>query len=84
MEEVHTDYEVHSTKYLEEVKQIHNIFKRKRQLEKEISDLILAFERETGIAIDIVKYERDITIPLGHKNYYTDLKISISSDREYK
>lgn len=82
-EQVHTDYEVHSTRYLEEVKQIHNIFKRKRQLEKEISDLILQFENETGIAIDIVKYERDITLPINHKNYYTDLRIVISSDKEY-
>lgn len=74
------DYQVHSTKYLEEVKQIHNIFQKKRELEKNIVDLILEFERETGIAIDIVKYERDITIPLHHKSYYTDLKIVVSSD----
>jgi hypothetical protein len=77
------DYEVHSTQYLQEVKQVHNIFKKKRELEKAIVDLILRFEDETGIAIDIVKYERDITIPIYHKHYYTDLKIKISSDKEY-
>jgi hypothetical protein len=77
-----SDYEVHSTKYLEEVKQIHNIFKKKRQLEVNIANLIRAFEDETGVAIDIVKYERDITIPLMHEHYYTDLKIIISSDRQ--
>ena len=76
------DYEIHSTKYLAEVKQVHDIFKKKRQLEKDIVDLILAFESETGIAIDIVKYERDITIPIQHNHYYTDLKIVISSDKE--
>ena len=77
-----SDYEVHSTKYLEEVKQIHNIFKKKRQLEYQIANLIKDFELETGIAIDIVKYERDITIPLLHKHYYTDIKIVISSDKD--
>ena len=76
------DYQVHSTRYLEEVKQIHNIFKKKRQLEQDIANLIRSFEDETGVAIDIVKYERDITIPLDHKHYYTDLRISISSDKE--
>ena len=79
----HTDYEVHATRYLEEVKQVHNIYKKKRELEKAICDLIRAFEDETGVAIDIVKYERDITLPIGHEHYYTDLKLKVSSDKEY-
>ena len=75
------DYQIHSTQYLDEVKQIHNIFKKKRELEYNIVELIRKFEEETGIAIDIVKYERDITMPLLHKSLYTDLKIVISSDK---
>jgi hypothetical protein len=75
------DYEVHSTKYLEEVKQVHNIFKKKRQLERDIVELIRQFEDETGIAIDIVRYERDITLTPGPKHYKTDLRIIISSDK---
>jgi hypothetical protein len=76
-----SDYEIHSTKYLEDVKKVHNIFKKKRQLEKQIVDLIREFEQETGIAIEIVRYERDITLGTHPKHYYTDLKISISSDK---
>lgn len=75
------DYQLHDTKYLEEVKKVRDIFKKKRQLERDIVNLITSFEQETGIAIDIVNYERDITIPIQHKSYYTDLKIKISSDR---
>lgn len=78
------DYRVHPTQYLEEVKQIHNIYKKKRQLEHAICNLIKQFEAETGVAIDIVKYERDITMPIDHKHYYTDLKITVSSDAEEK
>lgn len=78
-----TDYEIHSTKYLKEVLQIREIEKKKRQLEKDICDLIRAFEDATGVAIDIVKYERDITLPIAHEHYYTDLKLRLSSDREF-
>lgn len=78
-----TDYEIHSTQHLEEVKQIHNIYKKKRELERQIVEMILQFENETGVAIDIVKYERDITIPIAHEHYYTDLRIKVSSDKEY-
>lgn len=74
------DYQVHSTKYLEEIKQVQDIYKKKRRLEKDIVSLIRQFEDETGVAIDIVKYERDITIPLEHKHYYTDLKIIMSNE----
>lgn len=76
------DFEVHSTQYLEEVKKVHDIFKKKRQLEHDIVELIKQFEIETGIAIDIVRYERDITMPIHHKSYYTDLRIIVSSDRD--
>lgn len=77
------DYQIHSTKHLEEVKQVHNIFKKKRELEHKIVELIKDFEIDTGVAIDIVKYERDITMPIFHKSYYTDLKIIVSSsDKE--
>lgn len=74
------DFEVHSTKYLDEVKQIHDIFRKKRQLEHNIVSLIKQFEADTGVAIDIVKYERDITIPLDHKHYYTDLRIVVMAE----
>jgi hypothetical protein len=76
------DYQVHDTQYLEEIKQVHNLFKKKRQLERDIVELILQFEADTGVAINIVRYERDITIPIDHKSYYTDLKILVSSDKE--
>lgn len=76
------DFEVHSTRYLDEVKQIHDIYKKKRQLEHDIVTLIKQFEADTGVAIDIVKYERDITIPSHHKSYYTDLRIVVMSDKE--
>jgi hypothetical protein len=77
-----TDYEIHSTKYLKEIKQIQEIERKKRKLETDIVNLIRVFEDETGVAIDIIKYERDITIPLKHEHYYTDLKIVVTSDRQ--
>lgn len=80
-ESIHEDYQVHDTRYLEEVKQFHDVFRKKRQLEHAIVELIKQFEADTGLAIDIVKYERDITIPIAHKSYYTDLRIVMSSDR---
>ena len=62
-----------------EVKQIKYAFDKKHVLEKEISKLIKDYEQETGFAIDMIKYQRDITIPIkGPK--YTDLSIIITAE----
>ncbi len=61
------------------VKEIQIAFKKKRELEKAVVELIRQFEDETGLAIDMIKYQRDITIPIrGSK--YTDLSIVITQE----
>jgi hypothetical protein len=66
---------------LPEVASIRKAFKRKHELEKQIVQLIKDYERETELAIDMIKYQRDITLPIrGPK--YTSLSIIITSDDE--
>jgi hypothetical protein len=62
-------YDLINTRTLAEVKELHNIFKKKKELEHRIASLIRDFEDETGMAVDIVKYQRDITLPLKRPHY---------------
>ena len=63
------------------VKAIQLAFAKKRELERTISKLIKDYEQETGLAIDMIRYQRDITIPAG-KYKYTDLTIIVSKEEE--
>lgn len=63
------------------VKHIQDAFDKKRELERKIVELIVKFEDETGLAIDSIKYQRDITLPINSPKY-TDLTIIISSEEE--
>lgn len=72
-------FEIITTNRIPEVKQIQEAFARKRELEKQIADLIRQYEDETGLAIDMIKYQRDITLPI-RGSLYTNLSIVIQSD----
>ena len=72
-------FDVYSTQRLKEVQELHKILKKKEELEHRIAELIRSFEDQTGFAIDIVKYQRDITLPI-HKPHYINLSIIISDD----
>jgi hypothetical protein len=61
------------------VKEIQLAFQKKRLLET-IANLIREYEDQTGLAIDMIKYQRDITLPIRGPRY-TDLTIVISSDK---
>lgn len=61
------------------VKEIQLAFAKKRLLEKQITKLIKDYENETGLAIDMIKYQRDITLPV-HGPRYTDLTIIITPE----
>lgn len=61
------------------IQAIKEAFAKKRVLEKQIVKLIVDFEDETGLAIDSVKYQRDITLPINSPKY-TDLTIVISPE----
>lgn len=62
-----------------EVLKIREAFDKKRSLEQEITKLIKQYESETGLAIDMIRYQRDITIPV-KGSYYTDLTIVITPE----
>jgi hypothetical protein len=62
------------------VKEIQLAFQKKRLLEQTIANLIREYEDQTGLAIDMIKYQRDITLPIRGPRY-TDLTIVISSDK---
>lgn len=62
-----------------EVLKIREAFEKKRSLEREITKLIKQYESETGLAIDMIKYQRDITIPI-KGSHYTDLSIVITPE----
>jgi hypothetical protein len=72
-------YDLMNTKTLKEVKELHIIFRKKKELENTIANLIRDFEDETGFAIDIVKYQRDITLPL-KRPHYLQLSVVLSED----
>jgi len=62
------------------VQAIQEAFTKKRVLERTIAELIQKFEDETGLAIDVVRYQRDITIPV-RAPHYTDLSIVITTEQ---
>jgi hypothetical protein len=72
-------YDVYSTQTLKEVKELQLAFRKKRELERTISDLIRRFEDETGLAIDMIKYQRDITLPI-RGPHYTGLSIIMTTE----
>jgi hypothetical protein len=64
---------------IEGVRKLQEAFKKKKELEKTICNMIREFEDQTGLAIDMIKYQRDITLPIvGPK--YTDLTIVMTSE----
>lgn len=73
------DYKIHTKDVGKAVKEIQQAFEKKRKLEKDIVTLIKDFESETGLAIDSVKYQRDITLPIRSAKY-TDLTIVVSAE----
>jgi len=73
------EYKLRTKDVGQAVKEIQVAFQKKRELELAIANHIRKFEDETGLAIDVIKYQRDITIPIrGAK--YTDLTIIITSE----
>ena len=73
------DYKIETKDVGHAVEAIRRAFERKRELEKEIVLLIREYEEATGLAIDSIKYQRDITIPVRSARY-TDLTIVISPE----
>lgn len=68
-----------TTGRIPEVEQIRQAFARKHELEKVICKLIKDYELETGLRIDMIKYQRDITLPM-KDSLYTDLSIIITAE----
>lgn len=62
-----------------EVERIKKAFERKRLLEQQIARMIKDYENETGLAIDMIKYQRDITLPV-RGSRYTALNIIIMAE----
>lgn len=72
-------FEIITTHRIPEVKHIQEAFEKKHKLEEHIAELIREYEDETGLAIDMIKYQRDITLPIkGPK--YTSLSIIITAE----
>lgn len=63
------------------IRAIQEAFKKKKELEVTICNMIRDFEEQTGLAIDVIKYQRDITLPMRGPRY-TDLTIVITSDAQ--
>lgn len=62
-----------------EIAKVAQIFHRKRELELELAMKILEFEDDTGLRVDSLHYQRDITLPT-RGSLYTDLSIVITED----
>lgn len=62
-----------------EVARIRTAFEKKKELEKAICKMIKDYEMETGLAIDSIHYQRDITLPIIGSRY-TKLSIIISAE----
>lgn len=60
------------------VKRVKEAFDKKKALEQEVATLIYQFEKETGLVIDSIHYERDITMPLIDPSKYTAMSITIN------
>lgn len=61
------------------VTRIKEAFQKKHILEKRIAQMIKDYEEETGLKIDMIKYQRDITLPVRDSSY-TALSIIITSE----
>lgn len=73
------EYKIETREVGKAVREIQIAFDKKRELEKEIVRLIRQYEEVTGLAIDSIKYQRDITLPIRSAKY-TDLTIIISPE----
>lgn len=62
-----------------EVQQIRDAFAAKHKLEKHISELIKDYEANYGLAIDMIHYQRDITLPIKGSRY-TALNVIITAE----
>lgn len=67
------------TKAKGEIARVAQIFQKKKALESFLAIEILKFEDESGLRIDSIHYERDITLPT-RGSLYTDLSIVITTD----
>ncbi len=72
-------FEVMHTIKLKGIEKFRNVVRKKEELEKKISSMIRDFEDETGVGVDILKYQRDLTLPLKKKDYIT-LHIKLSDE----
>lgn len=72
-------FHIITTGHVEEVGQIREAFRKKHALEKVIARLIKDYEDETGLSIDMIHYQRDITLPI-RGSHYTSLNIIISPE----
>lgn len=61
------------------VAKIKEAFQKKHILEQKIAQMIKDYEEETGLKIDMIKYQRDITLPVRDSSY-TALSIIITSE----
>ena len=74
-------FELITQSRIEGIKQLQQAFKAKKELEETIVKMIRKYEDTYGLAIDMIKYQRDITLPIvGPK--YTDLTIVMTSEDE--
>ena len=62
-----------------EVAKIREAFDKKHELEKIVAKMIKDYEDDTGFAIDMIHYQRDITIPIKGPRY-TSLSIIIRAE----
>jgi arginyl-tRNA synthetase len=77
-----TQFELVQTKDVgKAVSQIKEAFDKKHILEKSIAKLIKDYEEGTGFAIDMIKYQRDITLPV-RGSHYTSLNIIIQVEEQ--
>lgn len=75
------DLKLYTTKDVgSEVSVIKYAFDRKHELEREIENLIRKYEDDTGFFIDLIRFQRDITLPIkGPK--FTSLNITITTEQ---
>lgn len=72
-------FELLHTTRLREIKEFRDILKKKEDLESKMATMIRNFEDETGVAVDLIKYQRDLTLPIKRSHYIT-LSIKLSQE----
>lgn len=75
-------FQIITTSNVKEVAKIREAFRKKHILEKQVAQLIKKFEEETGLAIDMIRYQRDITLPIKDSKYLSMHVIITPEDDE--